>query len=331
MAYPSSNNIGAIDFLKFIMSLLVVGIHTHVTSIISSGIIKDAADFILGLAVPYFFICSGYFLYKYVNDSSIFDKDGLVKYLLKIVRLYIVWTLIFLPSTIYCYIYDGLNAKQAIFAFIRGLLLIGEHTYSWPLWYLLAVIVAVGIIYILRALKVKIKWIFVISVIFYLLGVAIKHFHSTIDDYIIGEMYFKLFINTRNGLFLGLFYITLGLMAHRYKISNRSITLYFLGVISGIICSLIGANWIGFPIASFSLFSIALQSPSNNLISKYSVQFRKMSTIIYLLHMTILAPIYIAGININNGLLFICTLSILLPISYFLSKHSDNWGYRLLF
>lgn len=74
-----------VDIMKFILSLMVVCIHTGVTSLMPAEIEKFF-NAIFNLAVPIFFVYSGY-LFAYKNKMD--KKDKLIKYSKHIVKLYI--------------------------------------------------------------------------------------------------------------------------------------------------------------------------------------------------------------------------------------------------
>ena len=81
----------AIDFTKFILSFLVIIIHSNAYQLVSEDI--------CALAVPVFFVFSGFFLYKsYVSSNKNINK--LKSYLYKVIKLYLVYTSIYIPLTI---------------------------------------------------------------------------------------------------------------------------------------------------------------------------------------------------------------------------------------
>lgn len=79
-----------IDIMKFLMAILVVGIHT---SPFSFKIWLDRGfGIITRLCVPFFFATSAY--YFFLRERS------LKSYLLRILELYVIWSLIYLPFDI---------------------------------------------------------------------------------------------------------------------------------------------------------------------------------------------------------------------------------------
>ena len=68
--------------------------------------------------------------------------------IIKLLRLYLIWTLLYLPLTIFGNVLLGKNLLHGSLSFIRGTLFVGENYYSWPLWYLLASIVGFTLVFI---------------------------------------------------------------------------------------------------------------------------------------------------------------------------------------
>lgn len=99
---PKAMEYNCIDLLKLIMAFFVIAIHSGLSNI-TSGICKDILNDIFALAVPYFFITSGFLLFRKtdINNWGSNDKKRLLRYLVKILKLYGAWTLIYLPLTIY--------------------------------------------------------------------------------------------------------------------------------------------------------------------------------------------------------------------------------------
>ena len=86
-----------IDVARFVVSFLVIAIHI-------SPFININQDFnffftrVLGrIAVPLFFMITGYF----VIDGCLKDKSKLKKYTIKILKIYLFCIIIYLPINIY--------------------------------------------------------------------------------------------------------------------------------------------------------------------------------------------------------------------------------------
>ncbi len=155
----------SLDVLKLVLALLVVALHIFPVSKMTglSGLISyEMASGITRIAVPTFFIVSGYLL-----RNKLEDKNYLKKYCKRILLLYVVWQLIYLPDLLYHYHINWFSTKALIYKLIYG---------YWHLWYLLASIVGVVLLYFTRNWKVatKLALVFGLFVIGYLLQLTYK-------------------------------------------------------------------------------------------------------------------------------------------------------------
>ena len=117
----------SIDLMKFILCFLVVAIH--------SDPFEDISPFLnrlfLGverLAVPLFFIASGFFLFK----GGPLDKYQLVKYLKRMGLLYFAWFFISLPITIFNRFLMGEGSLSVkLFLFVKNFFFTSTFSGSW--------------------------------------------------------------------------------------------------------------------------------------------------------------------------------------------------------
>lgn len=189
-----------IDLLKFVFSLVVVWIHTGV---------GDLGGLTLW-AVPFFFLVSGFFLFgKVFNEPNNHNKEVvIISWLRKNLRLYLIWSLIFLPYAIYGYYQDQTPFLKATAIYFRDLLFVGEHYLSWPLWYLLGLLWSGLIVYFAQKYHIPFGILCLAACALYF-G---KNFilHGTFAKY-----YYLIFKTTRNGLFIGFPVMMLGGLIRR--------------------------------------------------------------------------------------------------------------------
>lgn len=120
------------------MSVLVVATHTGLFSLIHDKELADTLINSLAIKVPFFFVASGFLVWYKIGNSSIEDKKTkLRRWINKTFRLYIVWTILYLPFTIYGFYHDGIPVLKSLVVFTRNVLFVGQNFLSWPLWYLL--------------------------------------------------------------------------------------------------------------------------------------------------------------------------------------------------
>lgn len=262
-----------IDILKVIMALLVVGIHTEPFGF--NVWLDRGFGIITRLCVPFFFITSAYFYWL--------KEKGAFLYLKRIVLLYLIWSVIYLPFDIKEL--RSMSFGQILYRFLwEG----NEHA----LWYLCAS--AVGFIITFLLLKIlKPKAVLIIGILFLVIGcvkstwapLAEKLFSVSIPD----------FLGSRNGLFYAFPYTALGMYiakkADKGKTENlRPAIIGFIASLAALAAeSFIFVVWLKTPVTILWLsvlpctyFLFILSSNIKiNLRKDTSLFLRKMSTLIY--------------------------------------------------
>lgn len=191
-----------LDVLKIIMAFLVIALHIFPVSKVTGieGLISyEIASGITRIAVPTFFLISGYFLRNKLND-----KPYLWKYTKRILLLYVVWQFIYLPDLIRFYNLGWFSKSDMILKLIYG---------YWHLWYLLATTIAVGLLYLLRNLSTAIKTKLILFLL--ILGYS---FQIGIQSNRLDLMFlYKIIGTTRNYLFFALPMMMIGTMYDKWK------------------------------------------------------------------------------------------------------------------
>ncbi|WP_313579687.1 acyltransferase family protein [Chishuiella sp.] len=273
-----------IDLVKLIMAIFVIAIHTHPFENIKPGVFMTIYNTVVSCAVPFFFISSGFLIFEKTNKSE--EIKNLSTYLKKIIKLYIIWTLIYLPLTIYGLINNDRSSISDIFEFIRGFFIIGENYNSWMLWYLLSMIYSLVLIIILLKNKFNLKNIYILSVLLFIIAEIITIYTQKIDltpVFIQKPLeYFKfIFINGR--LFIGMFYIMTGAIISKYK--KKYFTFIYIGLILLIANLLINELFSYTYIAIFSIIIFLITLTINFKESLIFKKLREASTIFYFTHM----------------------------------------------
>lgn len=95
----SSKNYDFVDLTKFILALLVIAIYARV----------PVAGWLGRTAVPYFFIMSGYFYFRKYNQLTTSSErfTHYIRYAKRIIKLLVIWNLIYLPLISYKTMVDG--------------------------------------------------------------------------------------------------------------------------------------------------------------------------------------------------------------------------------
>lgn len=128
------------DILKFIMSVLIVATHT--------GLFAPHLTPLVRLAVPVFFVLSGYFFFSKVNaaEASEDKKKYLIKSIKHNLKLYGFWFAVLLPITFYIRDYFSGGAVKGLITLLQDFLLGSTFQASW---YITALIIGLTILFFL--------------------------------------------------------------------------------------------------------------------------------------------------------------------------------------
>lgn len=280
-----------IDVLRYVMSLMIILIH-----------VGYSYEFpILRVAVPIFFIISSYFFFKKVENLKIADAHTYYhKFFARTIKLYVFWLIVFFPILIFQNIHAHTLTK--FFTHLPlNLLLCNTFSASW---YLAALIIGISFVY--KTLKYSTLTI-AISFFAYALCCMDSNYANIfipfVEQYIPtdnAEMHYIIMACFKSPVYnsfpAGLLFITIGRLLTKteggYKIA-------LAGSIIGFVCLLTEYNFVKtnhLGRADDCYFSLILLAPSLLLFFKnlpmhitFDTQtLRKMSTIYYCSHLTII-------------------------------------------
>lgn len=215
----------SIDIARYISALLVVCIHTFPFLEISKTFNTYWIHTICRLAVPFFFTTSGFFLFqKFKADDENANEERLKKTLLRLLRIYLIWTVIYLPYTIFDYTHNGFHITYLI-TYVRDFLLNGSY---YHLWFLPALMLADVIVYYLYKKK-GLYFTLKVTLALYVLGYFIN-VYTPVWENLTGISFFfgfftKVFSTARNGIFFGPMFIAIGLLLSRTRRLPKKVSL----------------------------------------------------------------------------------------------------------
>lgn len=121
----------SIDIARYVSALLVVCIHTFPFLEISETFNTYFIHTVCRLAVPFFFTTSGFFFFRnYDSENEDLNETRLKKALIRLFRIYLIWTIIYLPYTIFDYTHTGFQIKY-LFTYVRDFFLNGSYYHLW--------------------------------------------------------------------------------------------------------------------------------------------------------------------------------------------------------
>lgn len=291
-----------IDDFRFLAALFVVAIHTAPFADSIPLLSYTITNVIGRFAVPFFFVLSGYFLFKKMRTSK--QPDAYVKTQSSLIKTYLLTMIIYIPVWIYL---NGVNVTQFVFdVFINGV--------HYHLWYFPALILGIAIVYFLYdRLNAKLSLILLGGL--YLFGSIIN-----VYGFLLPDVELIAWIgNPRNGIFFAPLFVYIGQqLAVRSRPINplffvlslllffgETYSLYFFNVSDPL-----NSMFVTLPLVIYYGMSLLLQADGKK---HNSGLYHQLSLYIYIIH-----PVVILGLRLiigkilmmelNPTLMFILTL-----------------------
>ncbi len=223
----TKDNYEWLDRFRLPAALLVVAIHTS-----PLGAFSPEGDFFLTrvlarIAVPFFFMVTGQFTVGKLIAAG--EKQSghriFVRYLRKILILYLASILLYLPVGIYAGHYQDMT-----FVSILKMILFDGTFYH--LWYFPACLLGIVLVYLMSRF-LKLRGILILSAVLYLAGLLGDSYYGLIQKLPILENIYAFIFHicsyTRNGLFFAPLFLALG--AWCAKDSRRRISIHLTTLI----------------------------------------------------------------------------------------------------
>lgn len=306
----------SIDLIKFIMSICIIAIHSQIFKTINPTLYNIIPMGLLRIAVPLFFVISGYYYFQKIQQ-----RQDTKTYLLHILKVFLIF------EGIELLLYTPFMLHQ-----LQGLSIIG---YIWKAlsvglggsyWYITSLLFSLIILTPLWR-KNKIIPMFIIGFIMYLIVFSVDSyagFFNQTSIQTIATIHTSIFTWPQAGLTSSLFYLSMGAFIY-YK--KPQIKIYRIAVIISLIL-LMGEAWylqrsialdgncyLSLFICVPLLFMYILQNPTIPFDTK---RLGKMSFYIYMVHSIVLSILrtIIPYFYQNSELLFIVATIMSLIISY---------------
>lgn len=285
-AYPNTDY-RFIDIFKLFCSFLIVGIHSEPFA--EFGILDNAFGMLTRIAVPFFFVSSSFFLFK--KDFS-WKRIG--NYCKRMLMLYIIYSFIYV-------IYELITGQFVLSTFLIRFFISGyQH-----LWFLHQSVIAVLVISIIIRLTKRPWLLYTIALVCFCIGVMILTYYPLTKGIPIVEQYRHSIIYEivfeRSWIFYALPYMAIGYYFAKNSFLKKSVSVIGI-VISYLLLaaeSFVGVALINVPSTvlwfsvmplSFCIFSLVSQIKLKG--DRNTLSLRKLSTLIYCIHLLI---IYLLG------------------------------------
>lgn len=199
----------ALDLTKFIASIFIVALHSSALYDINPLLNTIINEGIARLGVPFFFLCTSFFLY-----SKNRTYENTIKYVRRMLVLYLAWFVVYLPKTIFDRIIcSSQPIGITIILFIRSFFVTSTFSGSW---FIVSCIFCALFYYHVQKLprntgKVVTYSACIITYLFAVLCSAYGQLLKPLGLYSFYTIYKYVFSNPFSNIFVGLPYFGLGL------------------------------------------------------------------------------------------------------------------------
>lgn len=291
----SRSNDSKYDIIKFFLSLMVLAIHSVLYPMILYPWLR--------IAVPIFFMISSKFIFsKLYNVSEATQATILNKFIIRNLRLYLCWFVILLPIIVY-------TRKDQYFSadfFTNALTILKSILFGSTFvasWFIMATITGVLIIYFLSKLLRKDFFVFLFSFFAFCIVTLASSYSCVISDTFISSAinsYTKIFDGLICSFPAALFWIFIGKLFTEHNMPLKSLSLWALLVLFSSIALFIEWKFVISLDGSHNNDSYFMLAPLCFLLFlgieniqpiywKNSFYFKRASTIIYVVHGSLLS------------------------------------------
>ncbi|MBQ8831281.1 MAG: serine racemase VanT catalytic subunit [Oscillospiraceae bacterium] len=191
---------GRIDIFRIAAAVMVVAIHTYPFADVSRTLDFVFTHVICRVAVPFFFMTSGFFLISHYAENG----KKLTEFVKKTLIIYAVSIAVYIPINIYSGYFGGDTN------FLQDIIFNGT---MYHLWYLPASVMGACIAWFLVR-RLDYGWAIAISAVLYALGLLGDSYYGVAESVgVLKTVYdalFRVFEYTRNGLFFAPIFFVLG-------------------------------------------------------------------------------------------------------------------------
>ena len=277
-----------VDFFKLVCALLIVLMHSDCHDLTYHGYRPFIATWLIywlpNLSVPFFFIASGFFFTKGLQRNADDQWHYLRRYLLRIFKMYVFWTIVTLPIAWKC-----IEAGHSDYSIpLRLVYIVRMFLFSGSLgiyWFILSLMYVAAMIYFTE--RKHCDWLFYTMaigmwIVGHIYGLYYTKHAPTTRDFLYPIYFF--FGSTRNFLNAGMIFMGIGHFFAKHKI-NISMPWLLIALLASLVLLRYQWEWfhiaISYPFAAGLLFLVASRLQMKWL-AKYSLHVRKLSTAIYL-------------------------------------------------
>lgn len=215
----------SLDVAKFICAILIIILHTAPFSSYSKALTFGFRNIVTVIAVPFFFVTSGFLAFLKVESLEKRDRNGyILAYLRRLVILYLIWSAVYFGFVVIKWMRKGFSAVFVL-EYIRDFFFEGSYS---TIWFLPALISAVLLVYLLRQ-KFSCRTVFMISCAVHLFTLGGSSYYGLVTKIplvkMVYDLYYTIFETIKNGVCFGFVYVSMGaLLAEKEATTKKNRT-----------------------------------------------------------------------------------------------------------
>lgn len=339
-----------VDYMEFVFAVCIVLHHTEMLSVLFSGggyyYVRKA---IFCVAVPFFFVTTGFFLCNSMVAKGM--EHAIVGYIKRLLVPLLFWETVNVCLEVYKQVaIPHTSLKQVI----RDVVL---HILFYPygaLWFMQACIVGACVLLLFYRIKANRSVVILIALICHIIGLVTNRYFFLVENTCLANvvrLYRRYFISGRNGIFVGFPYLLIGigvyLLWRRYgeKLRLKALILIAAVVYGMYVLEIVAVQDFSFvddesqyviqPLLASTLLLIALKAQT--LVQQKTLDsslYRNLSVGIYYTHRPLISVFQIAffylGIESNSFITGALVLALSLGGCIFVYRNKTKPLYSLL-
>ncbi|MCQ2249768.1 MAG: acyltransferase [Bacteroidales bacterium] len=322
MTIKSKSTISSIDIGKFIACFLIVILHCNVLEHFDSDWSQFAiTNIFMRIAVPFFFVTSGYFLGKKMQSGAD-PKSIVINYCRRLLFPLVVFSIVNITEYVFVFLYKGDDLSQIMLKIFSSIIF---YPFG-ALWFVQACIIG-SLMLIPFYRSNKLGYAVFIGMILFLIALPFNSYYFIVDGTFLQSYVddiLEIIWSIRNGIFVGFVYLAIGSYIGIKQIQIKKSLVVSIVLLSGFLLSgevyLVWNHWIpkddtslfiSHLILTPALLLLLLQTPINISVP-ISITLRNLSVGIYYLHKPIL--LMVSVLSFNNLSTWLVTFSLAVGI-----------------
>lgn len=203
----------SIDLAKFICAILIVILHTAPFASYSRVLTVGFRNIITPIAVPFFFVASGFIAFKKIDGTTGAEQTSyVVKYLKRILIMYVVWSAIYFVFVVIKWTRVEDFSIWYVLEYVKDFFFEGSYL---TIWFLPALFTAVLLVWLLHK-KLSYKTMFIIACCVYVFTLGGSSYYGLVSKVpfikIVYDIYYSFFDTIKNGVCFGFIFVCMGAM-----------------------------------------------------------------------------------------------------------------------